>query len=174
MATCSECIASDGGCCVSVFAKGWKIVLLPSEVNRISAVTGQDPARFVDTSPLAPVQMEFYCSPQQAAEDPLWARLFSLWTRPGGLKSACPFLVPDGCSLPYWAKPFLCQVYPLQFSIAGNRLYSTSECDCPLAREMHSEGDVLAYFHDGSERLWKAFVTFQQEFIELLTVLEGQ
>ena len=173
MLTCQDCVASDLGCCVRVFDEGWKLVLLPSEVGRIWTTTGVAPSEFVDTSPLTSAQLEWYCSTHTAG-DFLWSRLFSLWTRPSGIRNACPFVRPDGCSLPYESKPFLCRIYPLSFSITENRIYFPEESDCPIGRGMKSEDGILYYFHDDMERLKRAFAAFREEFVRLVSVLEAQ
>ena len=171
-AYCKECIASSGGCCISVFDDGWKIVLLPSEIKRISLVTRKEPTEFVDVSPLAPVQRDWYAS-RYAIEDPLWTRLFSLWSRPCGIKSFCPFLSEEGCHLSYEAKPFLCRIYPLGFNITTGHICHAQETDCPAGKAGKTIEEVIAYFDDNKASLERGFQGFRQEVLYWLNVLEG-
>ena len=173
MFTCKECIDRDGGCCVYVLAGGWKIILLPSEIERIAAVSGKAPSEFVDVSPLDPEQIEIYTSRQAAEEDPLWARLFSLWRQPSGIAHACPFLGSDDCTLPYQSKPFICRVFPLNFSISEGRLQRLTESHCSMEQEMTSVQQVLEYFHDDVSKLNGAFDEFRQECLMLMNKMEN-
>jgi Fe-S-cluster containining protein len=168
---CKECIASLGGCCVSVFDDGWKIVLLPSEIKRISLVTSKNPTEFVDVSPLAPVQRDWYAS-RYAIEDPLWTRLFSFWSRPCGIKSFCPFLTEEGCRLSYEAKPFLCRIYPLGFNITTGYIYHAQETDCPAGKASKTIEEVIAYFDDNKASLERGFQGFRHEVLSWLNVLD--
>ena len=168
---CKQCIASSGGCCVSVFDAGWKIVLLPSEIKRISLVTSKNPTEFVDVSPLASVQRDWYAS-RYATEDPLWARLFSLWSRPCGIRSFCPFLTEKGCCLSYEAKPFLCRIYPLRFNITTGHIYHSQETDCPAGKTGKTIEEVIAYFDDNKASLERGFQAFRQEVLHWLSVLD--
>jgi len=174
MSACGDCIASAGGCCVNLLAQGWKVVLLPSEIERISAISGKSPSEFVDTSPLEPCQFEYYAT-ESPAPDPLWARLFYRWTQPTAIADSCPFLTAEGCSLPYDSRPFLCQVYPLDFSITDNRVYflQKRESDCRIEREMTSVEEVLACFQDDRERLERSFKLFRRELLSLLNTLQA-
>lgn len=167
MATCRDCISTGGGCCVGVFEDGWKLVLLPSEVKKISAITGKAPSEFADMSPLSARQLDWYTN-GFAGEDPLWARLFQLWKRPSAIRSKCPFLTPSGCSLPYDSKPFLCRIYPLGFNITTNKFYYPPETDCIVERDLHSASEVLDHFHDDESHLGKSFQTFRRQCLELL------
>lgn len=170
LSPCHLCIADDG-CCVFPFYDGWKIVLLPSEVQRIAEYTGKDPSEFIDLTPLPLSQQEEYN--QYNANDLLWSRLFSLWAEPSGLINNCPFVKKEGCSLPYNIKPFLCQAYPLDFNITDSKIMIPAETDCELLKSMGSLDSVLTYFHDDWDSLNSRFEAFRQDFIALLNNLEG-
>ena len=171
LSACRVCITFDDGCCVFPLWDEWKIVLLPAEMQRISEFTGKDPSEFIDTTPLTPPQLEDYIDPGN--EDPLWARLFSLWTQPSGFKDKCPFVMAEGCSLPYEVKPFLCQAYPLDFNITAGTLFVPEETDCPMLQSSRSLHEVLACFGDDWDSLQSRFEAFRQDFISLLNTLEG-
>lgn len=169
--TCHVCIASDGGCCVFPLSYGWKIILLPTEVPLLLEYTSKAPSEFIDTTPLPLAQQEDYN--QIDAKDPLWSRLFSLWTQPSGFKNNCPFVHTEGCSLPYQVKPFLCRVYPLDFNITDGTIFLPVETDCLLLKSVGSINSVLACFDDDWESLQCRFDTFRSDFLSLLHVLEG-
>jgi hypothetical protein len=171
LSACHVCIASDSGCCVFPLYDGWKITLLPTEVQLISEYTGKDPSEFIDTTPLPLSQLEDYN--QGIAKDPPWSRLFSLWAQPSGFKNNCPFVRTEGCMLPYQVKPFLCQVYPLDFSITDGNIFLPEETDCPLLKSGGSINSVLACFDDDWESLQCRFETFRHDFLSLLNMLEG-
>ena len=172
MVGCHDCIATNGGCCNTIFTDDWKIILLPTEVKRISKLTGKAPSEFIDTSPLAPSQLRWYVS-RYAVEDPLWVRLVSHWTHPAGLKNTCPFLVPNGCSFPYQDKPFLCQVYPLDFNITWGNIFLPKETSCPVGQSATSIKEVLAYFRDDWEGLQRRFRVFRRHFVSLLRTISA-
>lgn len=173
MGTCRECIASSGGCCASVFIGGWKVILLPSEVARISRVTGKEPSEFVDNSALIPRQRDWYAT-GNIDEDPLWRYLLSLWTRPSGIKDFCPFLTPKGCSLACQSKPFACRVYPLHFNVTTGQIDLPKEMDCPACQGKKSVSEVLDYFGDDMGSLKAAFKAFRHECVSLIFMLERQ
>lgn len=164
---CRVCIIFSGGCCVFPLIDGWKIVLLPSEVLRISEFAGEDPSYFVDNNPLTQNQLEFYTKDNN--EDPLWAQLFSTWTKPTGLKGRCKFLKKDGCSLPYHIKPFLCQIYPLDFNITESTVLWNGDMDCLLLQSVCSMDEVPNRFDDNLDSLQLRFTAFRNEFFSLLT-----
>jgi Fe-S-cluster containining protein len=149
---------------------GWKITLLPEEVQLISKYTGKAPSEFIDTTPLPLSQLEDYN--QFAAEDPPWSRLFSLWAQPSGFKNNCPFVRSEGCMLPYRVKPFLCRVYPLDFSITDGNIFLPVETDCQLLKSGGSINSVLACFNDDWESLQCRFEIFRHDFLSLLNTLE--
>ena len=163
---CRVCIILSGGCCVFPFLEGWKIILLPGEIQRIAEFTGEDPSHFIDNSPLTQNQLEFYT--ENAVEDPLWARLFSIWTKPAGLKGRCHFLKREGCSLPYHVKPFLCQTYPLDFNITKGTLLLNGGMNCLLLRSVRSVDEVPNRFDDDMNSLQLRFEAFRNEFFSLL------
>ena len=164
---CRVCIIFSGGCCVFPFMDGWKIILLPGEIQRIAEFTGEDPSYFVDNSPLTQNQLEFYTG--NTVEDPLWAQLFSAWTKPAGLKGKCNFLKREGCSLPYHIKPLLCQIYPLDFNITKGTLLLKGDMDCLLLKSVRSADEVPNRFDDDMNSLQLRFKAFRNEFLSLLT-----
>jgi hypothetical protein len=166
---CRDCIKHGDGCCVYPFFYGWKIILLPHEIKRIAAFTGRDPGSFVDDTPLVESQREYYCDD---SGDPDWSRLFHLWDRPTGLKGACPFLTPQGCTLPYNTKPLLCQVYPLTFNISDAAIFRIPDPDCLLIQASSCAGDVLHYFKDNHEGLSSRFEEYRRDFYNLLGSLQ--
>jgi Fe-S-cluster containining protein len=168
---CRACIASAGGCCVFPLSDGWKIILLPAEVQLISEYTGKAPSEFIDTTPLPLLQQEAYN--QFTAKDPLWSRLFSLWTQPSGFKNNCPFIQSEGCFLPYEVKPFLCRVYPLDFNITDGNIFVPVETDCLLLKSVGSINSVLACFDDDWGSLQGRFEAFRHDFLSLLNMLDG-
>jgi Fe-S-cluster containining protein len=172
MVSCHDCIVTSGGCCNTAFTDRWKIILLPNEVKRISKLTGKDPSEFVDTSPLAPSQLRWYVC-QYAVEDPLWVQLVSLWGHPVGLKNSCPFLTCEGCSLPYQDKPFLCQVYPLDFNITRGDIFLPKDTSCPVGQSASAEEKVPAYFGDDWEGLQRRFRLFRTHLLLLLGTVLG-
>ena len=163
---CRVCIIFSGGCCVFPFLDGWKIILLPGEIQRIAEFTGEDPSYFIDNSPLNQSQLEFYT--EDTVEDPLWAQLFSTWARPTGLKGRCPFLKREGCSLPYHIKPLLCQIYPLDFNITKGTLLLKADMDCLLLKSVGSVDEVSNRFDDDMSSLQLRFKAFRNEFFSLL------
>ena len=167
MCICHDCVNATGGCCKSVFNEGWKIILLPQEVKGISELTGKNPVEFVDNSPLSPYQKEWYAT-RPELQDKLWARLFSRWDNPPGLKGGCPFLTKQGCLLPYQSKPFICQVFPLSFNITENEIFQPYETNCPVGKKAASAKDVLDYFNDDWVSLQRRFKMFRQECLDLL------
>ncbi|OGO15240.1 MAG: hypothetical protein A2Z02_04230 [Chloroflexi bacterium RBG_16_48_7] len=167
---CRDCITNSDGCCVYPFYGDWKIVLLPHEVSRISEFTGRVPATFADDSPLVGSQLEYYR--ENRAADPQWSRLFELWGKPTGLKGKCPFLVPQGCTLPYEKKPFLCQAYPLTFNITENTIFREDDPDCLLIQAVASAGKVLDRFKDSKENLSSRFEEYRKDFFRLLGSLQ--
>jgi Fe-S-cluster containining protein len=166
---CKDCIRHGDGCCVYPFYFGWKIVLLPHEIKRISEYTGKAPDSFVDHSPLVPSQLEYY---REDGNDPAWSRLFNLWERPTGLKNSCPFLTPAGCTLPYNTKPFLCQVYPLTFNISRAAVYQIEDPDCLLIQASSCADDVLKYFKDNDVSLGQRFEEYRADLENLSALLE--
>ena len=149
------------------FIDGWKIILLPGEVQRISEFAGKDPSSFVDNTPLTQNQLEFYT--KDSVEDPLWAQLFSTWTKATGLKGSCNFLKKEGCSLPYHIKPILCQIYPLDFNITKGTLLLNGGMDCLLLQSVCSVDEVPNRFNDDMNSLQLRFNAFRDEFLSLLT-----
>lgn len=145
--------------------------MLPAEVQRIAEFTGKDPSEFIDTAPLTVSQLEDCLA--FSTEDPLWARLFSLWTHPGGFKNSCPFVKAEGCSLPYQVKPFLCQAYPLDFNITAGTIFVPEKTDCPMVQSGKSLHEVLACFGDEWENLKRRFESFRRDCISWLNALEG-
>ena len=173
---CYECVAIGKCCCTSCFADGWKIIILPGELKRISELTAKVSSEFIDTSPLSPSQLKWYVS-KGSLEDPLWARLFSIWNNPTGLKDSCPFLQSEGCSLPYEDKPFLCRIFPLSFNISEEMIFLPKETErtyCLLAQNAVSIEKVLSYFEDDWERLQKRFKVFRYDFLCLLEEISGR
>ncbi len=171
MAGCCDCIADDGGCCHIVFKKGWKILLFPGEIERISGITGKVPSEFVDTGPICSSQMEWYVD-RFSREDPLWVHLVSEWEQPSGLVGRCPFLQQQGCALPYEGKPFICQIYPLDFNLTHGYSYLPKDTDCPAAIETRSVEGVLEYFNDDHEALERRHQAFRQDCLTLLGMVE--
>ena len=164
---CRVCRIFSRGCCVFPFLDGWKIILLPGEIQRISEFAGEDPPHFIDNTPLTQNQLEFYT--KNTVEDPLWAQLFSTWTKPTGLKGRCSFLKREGCSLPYHIKPFLCQIYPLDFNITEGTLLLKGDMDCLLLQSVGSMDEVPNRFDDDMNSLQLRFKAFRDEFLSLLT-----
>ena len=163
---CRVCRIFSRGCCVFPFLDGWKIILLPGEIQRISEFAGEDSSYFIDNSPLTQNQLEFYT--KNTVEDPLWAQLFSIWTKPTGLKGSCHFLNKEGCSLPYHIKPFLCQIYPLDFNITKGTLLLNGNMDCLLLQSVCSADEVPNRFDDEMNSLQLRFKAFRNEFFSLL------
>ncbi len=171
MAGCIDCISVNGGCCKVVLENGWKIFLLPSEIERISEITGKSPAEFVDTSPVCSSQLEWYES-RFAQEDSLWVRLVSGWKQPTGISGKCPFLGEEGCTLPYDKKPFICQIFPLDFNLTSGQLYMSEDSNCPVMDDYHSMQGVLTYFNDGREAIELRYKAFRQDCLALLEGME--
>ncbi|MBI2860760.1 MAG: hypothetical protein HYX91_04550 [Chloroflexi bacterium] len=171
MGTCPDCIAFSGGCCASIFAGGWKLLLLPSEVERISLLAGKDPAEFIDTSPMSLAQQKWYAA-ADADDDPVWVRLITAWDRPTGFVHHCPFLGVKGCSLPYPAKPFACRIYPLSFNLTTARIGLPEKTDCPVCQDRKSLAEVLEYFGDESGSLEATFKRFREEAISIIYMTE--
>ncbi len=146
--------------------------MLPHEIKRISEFTGRDPGSFVDETPLVESQLEYYRD--DSGEDPVWSRLFQLWDSPTGLKGSCPFLTPQGCTLPYNTKPFLCQVYPLTFNISRAALNRVPDPDCLLIHASSCAGDVLRRFKDSHEDLSSRFEEYRRDFYDLLGSLKTE
>lgn len=164
---CRVCRIISGGCCVFPFLDGWKIILLPGEIQRISEFVGEDPSSFVDNTPLTQDQLKFYI--KDSMEDPRWAQLFLTWTKPTGLTGRCHFLKKDGCSLPYHIKPFLCQIYPLDFNITEGTLLLNDDMDCILLQSVCSADEVPDRFDDDINSLQLRFTAFRNELLSLLT-----
>ena len=162
-------MANTGGCCNFSLIGGWKIILLPYEINRIAAVLQRTPSEFVDTSPLIPPQLQTYLSDY---EDSIWVRLFLIWHNPTGIKHPCPFLTSKGCSIPYESKPFICQAYPLTFHITAGILCCPNETSCPIGRNQPKIEEVVKHFGDNLQRLNEEFIVFRRELITLLNLLE--
>jgi hypothetical protein len=170
---CTRCIATTRGCCVTPFEDGWKIVLLPDEVESIAALTARAPATFIDRTPLVPDQREYYLEGETS--DPLWASLFARWPRPTGFKGACPFLSCTGCTLPYDQKPFLCQVYPIEFNLTRGTLFlPAQEEECDVTTAARSPRDVTDCFGDNLESLQRRLDLFRQRALKLLKKLDGR
>jgi Fe-S-cluster containining protein len=170
---CTRCIAATQGCCVTPFEDEWKIILLPDEVESIAALARREPATFVDKTPLVPDQREQYLKSE--TNDPLWASLFARWPRPTGFKDACPFLSRAGCTLPYDGKPFLCQVYPIEFNLTLGILFLPAldgEESCDVTRAARSPRDVADCFGDNLEFLQRRLDLFRQRALKLLGKLE--
>lgn len=164
---CSPCIKEKDDCCDSIFADNWKIILLPWEIKEISAYIGKKPSEFIDASPLIEDQLDYYTS--QHVEDPLWARLFSVWKHPAGFKHSCPFLSKTGCLLPYTKKPFLCRIFPLEFNLTQNRIFLPEDNNlCNIAEDMGSINKILAYFGDNMDSLKQRFSMFRENALALL------
>lgn len=171
---CVRCIAATHGCCVTPFEDGWKIVLLPDEVASIAALTRRAPASFIDETALVPDQREYYLEGE--TNDPLWASLFARWPRPLGFKGACPFLSCAGCTLPYEQKPFLCQVYPIEFNLTHRTLFlpTLDEDDsCDVTAAARSPRDVTDCFGDNLESLHRRLDLFRQRALKLLEKLDS-
>ena len=169
---CRECINTLGGCCCFAFADGWKIVLTPSEIRRLSEVTHKAPEEFIDTSPLVPYQFEAFLSCEEV--DPLWARLFSLWLNPTGIKERCPFLLPCGCSFSYKTKPFVCRAYPLNFNLTAGEIFYDPNIACLVIQKIPSLEGILDYFEDRLESLSQAFKSYREELLLILKTLEEE
>jgi hypothetical protein len=167
---CGVCISVTGGCCQFALYDGWKIFVFPAEAERIAGFTGRKTDEFVDTSPLVESQRAYFA--ENSHEDPLWARLFSIWDRPGGFKGKCPFLQKDGCPLPYRIKPFICQMFPLDFNITANSIDFRDDLECLIPLIADSKERITGCFGDHCERLDERFATFRNEFIQLLDSLE--
>ena len=171
---CTRCIAATKGCCVTPFEDEWKIVLLPEEVESIAALARREPATFIDETPLVPDQREYYV--ESETDDPLWASLFARWERPTGFKGACPFLCSAGCTLPYEQKPFLCQVYPIEFNLTQGTLFLPAldeEESCDVTMGARSPRDVTDCFGDNLESLQQRLDLFRQRALMLLEKIEG-
>jgi Fe-S-cluster containining protein len=172
---CTRCIAVTKGCCVTPFEDGWKIVLLPDEVESIAARARREPATFIDETPLVPDQREYYV--ESETDDPLWASLFARWPRPTGFKGACPFLSRAGCTLAYEQKPFLCQVYPIEFNLTQGTLFLPAvdeEESCDVTRAARTPRDVTDCFGDNLESLQRRLDMFRQRALRLLKRIESR
>ena len=169
---CRTCIPVTGGCCVFALYDGWKIFVLPAEAQRIAGYTGRDISEFLDTSPLVESQRAYLY--ENAGEDPLWSRLFSLWPNPGGFKGKCPFVQKDGCPLPYRIKPFICQMFPLDFNITANAINFRDDLECLVPLVADSKAKITACFGDHSDHLDERFQSFRSDFLVLLETLEEQ
>lgn len=167
---CKICIPLLGGCCVFPMYDGWKILVFPGEARRIAEYTGMDIPEFLDISPLKESQKEYLTS--GCADDPLWSRLISLWPEPGGLKGRCPFISKTGCLLPYHIKPFICQIFPLDFNITENTINFRYDMECILTHLIGTKDKITACFGDRYDHLEERFQTFRGEFIRLLETLE--
>jgi GNAT superfamily N-acetyltransferase len=150
----------------------WKIVLLPSEIKRIAAVSSLPPSQFVDSTPLSAKQIGSYADDDAIQDDPMWARLFFNWKYPYGIKNNCPFLTSKGCHLPYRSKPFICRVHPLGFNLTTGTLYSYPDGTCPIAREQKSIEETAHCFHDNIASLEQALTTFRDECLSLIQTIE--
>jgi len=168
--SCKLCIPLTGGCCNFALDNGWKIFVFPWEVKRIVEYTGKAASEFIDTGPLASGQMDYISS--DADKDPLWVRLFSLWGNPSGFRERCPFVSRGGCRLPYQIKPFICQVFPLDFNITYNRIDFRWDMECLLSLVSGSEKEITCHFDDCSDHLNERFKVFRAEFLKLLDSVE--
>jgi Fe-S-cluster containining protein len=169
---CRVCIPVTGGCCVFALYDGWKIFVFPAEAQRIAEYTGKDIPEFLDTSPLVEGQRANLA--ENAEEDPLWSRLFSIWPEPGGFKGRCPFVQKDGCPLPYHVKPFICQMFPLDFNITANTINFRNDLECLVPQVAGSKAKITACFGDHCDHLDERFQAFRNDFISLLDTLEKQ
>ena len=170
MSTCKDCIEADQGCCSTFFIDGWKIILLPEEARRISKFTGKALSEFINIDSLVPSQLEYYTT-RGARQDPLWAQLISMWTHPIGIKNYCPFLNNShkaGCSLSYRVKPFLCQIYPIYFSITNGSFYMPKNPGCPVAQNARTIDEILVVFNDDLASLQQAFNIFRLGCMHML------
>jgi Fe-S-cluster containining protein len=165
---CRICIKQTGGCCVFPLESGWKIPILPSEVFRIAEYTGKEIPQFLDTTPLVKSQMDYYLG----MHDDIWARLFSIWQYPTGIKGRCHFLGRKGCMLPYNIKPFICQVFPLDFNITRNTIVINYSIECLLLQSLNSCEKVTEYFGDDFDALKHRYKVFMGDLILLLDHLE--
>ncbi len=172
MYLCPDCISVDGGCCCDIFTEDWKIILLPSEIERLSTISGLPQSRFVNDEPLSKSQRKLYTT-GGALYDPLWAELMSLWPRPTGIKHHCPFLIAKGCILPYHAKPFICQVFPLDFSITSGLISVPENSRCEVVHQLKTLEGIVAYFKDDCGALQQAFAEYRREFIQLLQAVKN-
>lgn len=169
---CRLCISVTGGCCVFALYDGWKIFVFPAEAQRIAEYTGKELSEFLDTSPLSESQRAYFN--ENGEDDPLWERLFSLWTQPGGFKGKCPFVQKDGCPLPYHIKPFICQMFPLDFNITSNTINFRNDLECLIPHVADSKDKIIACFGDHCDHLDERFQAFRNDFIALLNTIEDK
>jgi len=167
---CRECITQSGGCCEFIFGDGWKIPVFPEELKRISRFTGQDIASMMNTDPLSRSQRQWYA---RQKTDPLWNKLFLVWSHPTGFTKTCPFLRPDGCALPYQEKPFVCQAFPLDFNITEGKVFLGKDLDCPLGDNARSPEEIVTCFDDDWDSFMSRFNEFRQNFLTLLGELQA-
>jgi len=142
-------------------------------VESIAALSRRAPNTFIDETPLTPEQREHYLEGEK--DDPLWASIFARWPAPTGFKGACPFLSRAGCSLPYDQKPFLCQVYPIEFNLTKGTLFIPGENDdgsCDVTMAARSPRDVTDSFGDNLESLQRRLDLFRNRALKLLERLE--
>lgn len=169
---CKLCIPLTGGCCNFALDHGWKIFVFPWEARRIAEYTGKDIAEFIDIGPLASEQLDYIRS--DVVKDPLWARLFSLWSNPPGFRLKCPFVSKDGCQLPYHIKPFICQIFPLDFNITHNKIVLRLDMGCFLPLVTRSTDEIALCFDDRRDNLNERFQSFRKELLQLLHSVEQQ
>jgi len=169
---CRVCIPVTGGCCVFALYDGWKIFVFPAEAQTISEYTGRKISEFLDTSPLVESQRAYLA--ESSEEDPLWSRLFSIWLEPGGFKGKCPFVQKEGCPLPYHIKPFICQMFPLDFNITRNTIEFRDDLECLVPQVADSKERITACFGDHCYSLDERFHAFRNDFIALLDTMEKQ
>ena len=114
---CAACQRVKGSVCCEV-ARGEKLAtLLLADIERIEQAPGVPRHRFVEREELDPLARLAYETLR-----PIYRGVFVGNVRFGlkARRGACVFLERGvGCTLPPEAKPLACQIYPLDFDLAG-------------------------------------------------------
>ena len=138
---CAVCHRQLGGCCRLGQGRVEKMFgLTPTEVEWIAHASGLAPSQFTvrDEVPLSTMNFFVELHPVFAQIMPGGKRVRLRLTGEG----ACWFLGPEGCRLPWEARPLYCRLYPMWFTPEG-RIMVLINPSCLAQRGASSWREVM-------------------------------
>lgn len=157
---CARCHTQGSGCCrLGGFNEDQMFPLTLGEIEAMAQASGLDPEQFTvaDRPPRQFLEMAAALHPVLITAMPRGERL-RLRIQPGG---ECFFLGPQGCALPYQARPFYCRLYPFFFTM-DERLMVLQAEHCLAQRGARSWREVLSRLGQKEAHLRELFAQLKE------------